>query len=85
MLKVKQKTIDCMKHIAVGFEDMELRRKSLIELDAKYKTKVTQKKLYELSDKGYIEFGGNPVGGWLTPKGKEFMRMLEAGEVVSEN
>jgi hypothetical protein len=77
----KQKTIDFLLHAEVGFEDMEKRIKSLENLESKYKLKEILSKMYELSDRGYTEFGGNPIGSWLTEKGKEILFKYREGQI----
>lgn len=80
MLQVKQKTVDLLKYISIDLKP-ELRKKALEELSSKYKMKQIYAKLEELSDKGYVEYGGNIVAGWLTPKGKELLEMINDNKV----
>lgn len=43
----------------------------------KYPEKVLFAKLDKLLKRGFIEFGTNISGSWLTPKGRTYMQLLK--------
>lgn len=68
--KMKPKAIACLELVELPHAPFALRREKFAALAALYSEKAVERKLYELVDRGYIEFGTMARGGWLTAKGK---------------
>lgn len=65
-----QKAIDCLR-IAEALPTSSAERKRRAEAAvARWSEKAVDCKLEELAGRGYIEYGTNVWGGWLTTKGR---------------
>lgn len=71
-LNVQQKALDCLEVCGMAFG--RPRADAMHALMQAYSSKAIERKLYELAERGYIEFGGSPFGGWLTEKGRATLR-----------
>ena len=73
-LNLSQKTIDLLRLLAMPRTAERWKRADF--LVTLYGNKPVQRKLEELSRRGYIEYGMFPLG-WLTDKGKSILRALD--------
>jgi hypothetical protein len=65
---MNEKSLDCLQYAALDYtEERNVRFK---ELSAKYSEKAVIRKLENLTNLGYLEYGVGPIGAWLTDKGR---------------
>lgn len=78
-MKLGQKAIDCLKLAAISPPSSDERWSTYNALCEKYTPKVVDRKLTELSRRGYIEYGVSVRTGWLTVNGQ---KALATGEGI---
>jgi hypothetical protein len=74
MTDLKQKAIDCLTLASMNPKNSPERGDFYFELCARYSEKAVIRKLEELTDRGYVDYGVSPRLAWLTEKGEEALR-----------
>lgn len=70
-----QKSLDCLKLAELReIYDWKAWTKAYNSLCTKYSEKAVIKKMEQLANKGYINYGITARTGWLTDKGREVLR-----------
>lgn len=75
-LNFSRKTIDLLRLLSNPVTNVRWRQYEA--LVAQYGRKPIERKLDELTRRGYIEHGVSAGGGWLTDKGKAVLAALDA-------
>lgn len=71
---LKPKAIDCLKLMAIEPKFSPEWSEHYAKMCAAYSEKAVYRKMAELVDRGYIEYGTTPRAGWLTEKGEEALK-----------
>ncbi len=74
MTDLKQKAIDCLKLASIRPARSPEWSEHYAGICARYSEKAVIRKLEELADRGYVDYGVSPRVAWLTEKGEEALK-----------